>query len=176
MRARVVSYPLPPHGHHPNFTGAARAADALLAHPRLASLDVLIVGPERTLYPARKLALTQGRTLYVPDQRREGWYVRLQGSAKGAELRRMLEFGEPRLNPEGALGAIVGSVVVDARGERLSKGFGWSARGLGLGLPEFTLAHPLMVRSALGCEADSRVALIATPGSVIVPEADGRAT
>lgn len=167
LRARAVGYPLPPHGHHPNFSGAGEAARALLAHPRLAGLGVLVVGPERALYPLRKLALQQGKVLYVPDQRREGGYLRLAGDPKGAELKHMPALGEPKLTPAGAQGAVLACVAADARGARLSKGFGWGAGGLHLGLPEFTLAHPLMLRRELPCLPDSRVVLIGTPQQVV---------
>ena len=166
MRARACSYPLPPHGHHPNFTHARRAAQALLGHPQVSPLRVLLVGPERVLFPLRKLALQSGMTLYVPHQKKDGWYWRLSDPA-GARLAAMPLHGEPKLQPQGVQAAVLGCVAVDDSGGRLGKGFGWGARGLRLGLPEFTLAHPLMMSRALPCPADSRVALIGTPGGVI---------
>jgi len=172
MRERAATYPLPPHGHHPNFTGARAAAERLLAHPDVARLRVLVIGPERALYAARKLALAHGKTLFVPDQRREGWYYRLHGNEKAAELKRMPELGEPKLHPEAAEGAVLACVAVDRKGARVSKGFGWAARGLNLGIPEFTLAHPLMLRDELPCEADSRVALVGTPDAVVTCASD----
>lgn len=170
LRARACSYPLPPHGHHPHFSGAREAARALLAHPQVAPLRVLVVGPERVLAPLRELALQAGLTLYVPHQQKDGWYWRLTDPA-GARLRAMPEVGEPRLRPEGAQAAVLACVAADRTGGRLSKGFGWGARGLRLGLPEFTLAHPLMLAGALPCAPDSRAALIALPGGVV--EAQG---
>lgn len=172
MRARAVGYPLPPHGHHPNFIGAARAAQQLLSHPEVVGMTVLVVGPERALHSLRKLALARGVALYVPDQKRAGWYLRLRGEPRAANLKLMPESGEPRPRPEGAQGAVLACVAVSRAGERLSKGFGWGARGLNLGLPEFTLAHSLMLRERLPCEADSRVALIATPDETIQVPAD----
>lgn len=166
MRARACAYPLPPHGHHPNFVGARAAAGRLLAHPALCGLSCLIVGPERALYPLRQLALSAGMRLYVPDQRRAGWY-RLLDDPKGARLRAMPQLGQPKLVPEGAQAAVLASVAVTPQGARLSKGFGWGARGLGLGLPEHTLAHPLMLLDTFPCPPDSAVRLIATPERVI---------
>ncbi|WP_034386552.1 5-formyltetrahydrofolate cyclo-ligase [Deinococcus sp. YIM 77859] len=160
---RVAAFPLPPHGHHPNFVRARDAARHLLTHPEVAGLHTLIVGPERALLPLRKLALAAGITLYVPHQQREGWYWRLIDPA-GAALSHLSAVGEPTLRPEGAQAAVLACVAADRRGGRLSKGFGWGARGLGLGLPEYTLAHPLMLLDRLPCAADSRVRLIGTPG------------
>lgn len=179
LRARACAYPLPPHGHHPNFSRARQAARELLAHPQVAGLRTLIVGPDRVLAPLRKLALEAGVTLYVPHQKRvarhgQVWYWRLTSPA-GARLSAMPGVGEPalyvpgRAGLEGAQAAVLGSVAVGRDGARLGKGFGWGARGLGLGLPEFTLAHPLMLSPTLPCPADSRVALIGTPDGVLEP-------
>ncbi|MPY66354.1 5-formyltetrahydrofolate cyclo-ligase [Deinococcus sp. SDU3-2] len=166
MRERACAYPLPPHGHHPNFIGAREAAHALLSHPEVARHRTLIVGGDRVLYPLRKLALASGLILYVPHQTREGWYWRLSDPA-GAQLRAMARVGEPRLHPEGAGAAVLACVAVDRAGGRLGKGFGWGARGLGLGLPEYTLVHPLMLADILPCLPDSRAELIGLPGRVL---------
>lgn len=185
LRARVCAYPLPPHGHHPNFVGARQAARQLLAHPQVAGLHTLIVGPDRVLAPLRKLALEAGVTLYVPHQKKVGqrgqvWYWRLTDPA-GARLSAMPGVGEPALfvpggpSLPGAQAAVIASVALGRGGARLGKGFGWAARGLGLGsglgpgLPEYTLAHPLMLSPTLPCPADSRVALIGTPDGVLDP-------
>ncbi|PYE51934.1 5-formyltetrahydrofolate cyclo-ligase [Deinococcus yavapaiensis] len=167
-RARAVSYPLPPHGHNPNFNGAKAAAVQLLAHERLVGARVLVVGPERALLPLRKLALAEGRVLFVPHQKKEGRYWRL-GDERGAQLSSMPAFGEEVEAPNGAQAVVLASVVVARDGGRLSKGFGWGARGVPLGVPQLTLAHPIMLRDRLPCEPDSRVDLIATPREVIAP-------
>lgn len=164
-RARVAAFPLPPHGHCPNFAGARDAARRLLTHPEVAGLRSLIVGPERALLPLRRLALASGVVLYVPHPHRAGWYWRLRDPA-GAQLARMAALGEPARQPDGAGAAVLACVAADHAGGRLGKGYGWGARGLGLGLPEYTLAHPLMLLPALPCAPDSHVALVATPRGV----------
>ncbi|MFC5846890.1 5-formyltetrahydrofolate cyclo-ligase [Deinococcus petrolearius] len=164
--ARLCAFPLPPHGHCPNFAGAREAARRLLAHPEVAPLRTLIVGPERALLPLRRLALASGKVLYVPQGHREGWYWRVMDPA-GAQLARMAAVGEAVRHPGAAQAAVLACVAADRAGGRLGKGFGWGARGLGLGLPEYTLAHPVMLLPALPCAPDSRVALIATPRGVV---------
>ncbi|MFC4426507.1 5-formyltetrahydrofolate cyclo-ligase [Deinococcus navajonensis] len=166
MRERQCSYPLPPHGHHPNFRGARKAAAQLLAHPEVAPLRTLVVGPERVLYPLRQLALRGGVRLYVPHPHKAGWYWRVTEPA-AARLGALAAHGELAAFPEGAQAAVLGSVAVDSSGGRLGKGYGWAARGLGLGIPEYTLAHTLMFAGQLPCPPDSRVALIALPGKVL---------
>lgn len=166
LRARACGHPLPPHGHHPNFTHARRAAHHLLTHPDVAGLRTLVVGPDRALRPLRQLALHAGVVLYVPHQHRAGWYWRLTDVA-GARLSAMAAVGEAVREPTGAQAAVVACVAVDRAGARLGKGFGWGARGLGLGMPEYTLAHLRMLAARLPCPPDSHVALIGTPGGVI---------
>ncbi|WP_407570672.1 5-formyltetrahydrofolate cyclo-ligase [Deinococcus altitudinis] len=167
LRERVAVYPLPPHGHHPNFVGAKEAAATLLDHPQLQAHRCLIVGAERVLYPLRKQALAAGMTLYLPDQKREGWYFLVTDPA-GADLKRSRELGEPKLKPEGATAAVLACVAADRAGGRLSKGFGWARNGLpGLDLPTYTLAHRRMLKDSLPCPPDSRVRLIGLPGEVV---------
>ncbi|MFC4455554.1 5-formyltetrahydrofolate cyclo-ligase [Deinococcus sonorensis] len=168
MCSRAAIYPLPPHGHQPNFVGAREAAARLLAHPDVQRHRCLIVGAERALYPLRKQALEAGVALYVPDQNRAGWYFRVSDPG-GANLKRSREVGEPKLRPEGATGVVLACVAVDRAGGRLGKGFGWAARGLNLGLPEYTLAHPRMLLERLDCPPDSQVQLIGLPDEVISP-------
>lgn len=152
--------------------GAKDAAAALLAHPEVAAHRTLIVGAERALYPFRKLTLAAGMVLYIPDQKRAGWYFRVTEVA-GANLKRSREVGEPQLKPDGATAAVLACVAVGRDGGRLSKGFGWAWNGLPglgeseLGLPVYTLAHRRMLQDLLPCPPDSRVQLIGLPGEVI---------
>ncbi|WP_407539373.1 5-formyltetrahydrofolate cyclo-ligase [Deinococcus radiomollis] len=167
LRERVAVYPLPPHGHHPNFVGAKEAATALLAHPQVQAHRCLIVGAERVLYPLRKQALAAGVTLYLPDQKREGWYFRVTDPA-GADLKRSRELGEPKLKPERATAAVLACVAVGRAGGRLSKGFGWGHSGLPeFGLPTYTVAHRRMLKDPLPCPPDSWVRLIGLPGEIV---------
>lgn len=165
-RTRLCSFPFPPHGHCPNFSGARDAARQLLAHQEVAAYRTIIVGPERALLPLRKLALENGVVLYVPHQHRADWYWRVT-DPRGARLSQLSAVGEPKLRPEGAQAVVLASVAIDRQGHRLGKGFGWGARGLRLDLPEYTLAHPIMISERLPCPADSSVRLIATPKEVI---------
>ena len=167
LHERAIGYPLPPHGRHPNFVGAKEAAAALLAHPQVQAHRILIVGAERALYPFRRQALAAGVSLYVPDQKRDGWYFRV-GDVAGADLKRSRELGEPRLHPERASAIVLACVAAGRDGGRLSKGFGWAWNGLPeLNLPVFTVAHRRMLFEALPCPPDSWVELVGLPGEVV---------
>ncbi|MBB6099339.1 5-formyltetrahydrofolate cyclo-ligase [Deinobacterium chartae] len=164
LRARAAAYPLPPHGHHPNFRGARAACERLFREAHLERAAALLIGPEAALLAARQAALEAGLVLIVPDPKREGRYWRLRDLPRSAAQLRNLEAHGEAGDPLEARAAVLACVAVSEKFERLSKGFGWGHAGSGLEVPEYTVAHPIMLRPALGCAPDSRVAGYATPG------------
>lgn len=152
-------------GRIPNFTGSGKA------HLQLAELDVwnnarvIKSNPDLPQRPLRRLALEQGKTVYmaVPRLTMEKCFVeldparftdyRLASSIKGAtQLGRLVHPDE--MNPVDLI--VCGSVAVNRRGERLGKGGGYSdleyavALSLGLiseGTPIVTTVHPIQLLS-----------------------------
>ena len=150
-------------GRIPNFTGSGRA------HLKLVELDawkkarVIKSNPDLPQRPLRRLALEQGKTVYmaVPRLREEKCFVeldpgriadyRLASSIKGAA-----QLGKP-VHPDDMrpIDLIVcGSVAVNRKGARLGKGGGYSdleyAVALTLGLvsertPIVTTVHPIQM-------------------------------
>lgn len=160
--ARVAAFPGAV-GRIPNFTGSGRA------HLQLAELDVwknarvIKSNPDLPQRPLRRLALEQGKTVYmaVPRLTGEKCFVeldparisdhRLASSIRGAaQLGRLVHPDEMRL-----IDLIVcGSVAVNRTGARLGKGGGYSdleyAVALTLGLisertPIVTTVHPVQL-------------------------------
>ena len=152
-------------GRIPNFTGAGRA------HLQLAELDVwknaqvIKSNPDLPQRPLRRLALEQGKTVYmaVPRLREEKCFVeldpgrftdyRLASSIKGAtQLGRLVH--PDQMRPIDLI--VCGSVAVNRKGARLGKGGGYSdleyAVALSLGLisketPIVTTVHPVQLLS-----------------------------
>ncbi len=152
-------------GRIPNFTGSGKA------HLPLAELDVwknarvIKSNPDLPQRPLRRLALEQGKTVYmaVPRLTMEKCFVeldparftdyRLASSIKGAtQLGRLVHPDE--MNPVDLI--VCGSVAVNRRGERLGKGGGYSdleyavALSQGLiseGTPIVTTVHPIQLLS-----------------------------
>ena len=152
-------------GRIPNFTGSGKA------HLQLTELDVwknarvIKSNPDLPQRPLRRLALEQGKTVYmaVPRLTMEKCFVeldparftdyRLASSIKGAtQLGRLVHPDE--MNPVDLI--VCGSVAVNRRGERLGKGGGYSdleyavALSLGLiseGTPIVTTVHPIQLLS-----------------------------
>ena len=96
------AFPLPPHGRIPNFEGAARAAERLLAHPVFAHARRIKVDPDAPQRMVRLLALTRGITGFVPTPRLRGGFRRFDPAKippdkleEAARLIRGARWGEP---------------------------------------------------------------------------------
>lgn len=150
-------------GRIPNFTGSGRA------HLKLAELEVwkearvIKSNPDLPQRPLRRLALEQGKTVYmaVPRLREEKCFVeldpcrindyRLASSIKGAtQLGKLVHPDD--MKPIDLI--VCGSVAVNRKGARLGKGGGYSdleyAVALTLGLitertPIVTTVHPIQL-------------------------------
>ena len=168
VRLNACAFPIPPHGHNPNFKGARGAAQNLMLHPLLADSRVVLVGMEAALLAVREEVLLSGKTLIVPHRTKAGTYWRLEGAVKAAaKIPNFSVYGTPTMLEDVEV-CVLASVAVDARGMRLSKGFGFGARGAPVDAPALTVAHKLMVRDELGVPADSRVVGYATAGGLFV--------
>ncbi len=170
VQHHAAAYPTPPHGHHPNFIGARRAAERLMGLSAWQRAQVVLAGPDQVLKPLREAALREGKLLLMPHPDRAGRYLSLEGLHPQA-LRRVREIA--RLGRPIELGqmpvdlVLVGSVAVDAQGRWLGKGYGFPPKGLEVAAPWATLAHTLMFFEELPCEAERTVDLIATPHRVL---------
>ncbi len=168
VRFNACAFPIPPHGHNPNFKGARGAARNLMLHPLLAGSRVALVGMEAALLAVREEVLLSGKTLIVPHRTKAKTYWRLEGVVKAAaKIPNFAVYGTP-ITLEGVEVCVLASVCVDATGLRLSKGFGFGARGAPVDVPVLTVAHKLMVRDELGVLCDSRVVGYATAGGLFV--------
>jgi 5-formyltetrahydrofolate cyclo-ligase len=162
VRHNVAAFPLPPHGHNPNFKGARAAGKKLLKHPLLETAQVVLVGMEAALLPLRGILLGAGKTIIVPHRTKTGAFWRLEKVDKAAaRIENFHVYGVPA-NFEGIQVAVLGSVAVDAAGRRLSKGFGFGARGAPIAVPTLTLVHSQMVLAQID-QPDSLVQGFATP-------------
>jgi 5-formyltetrahydrofolate cyclo-ligase len=167
VRLNACAFPIPPHGHNPNFKGARGAARNLMLHPLLSGSRVALVGMEAALLAVREEVLASGKTLIVPHRTKAGAYWRLEGVVKAAaKIANFSVYGAPA-TLEGVEVCVLASVAVDARGRRLSKGFGFGSRGAPVDVPVLTVAHKLMVRDELSVPADSRVVGCATAGGLV---------
>ena len=131
----IARFPFPPHGRIPNFANASDAADRLAETDVWQAADTLKCNPDAPQLPVRRQALREGKTLYmaVPRLSEPKPFLRLapkevddiddattvSGSAKhGVPV-------DPEAMPQIDL-IVAGSVAVDAAGNRVGKGEGFS--------------------------------------------------
>lgn len=181
-RLRLVGYPLPPHGHHPNFTGSGEAATLLLEHllgtRALNPGDTVLCYPDMVLKGLRKRLLEAGVSVVVPAQHGE-CYRLLRSGAVNAGRASSIAGAEREGEDVGRVPEVTftfaACVAVSPTGDVLTKGYGFALPPEVLALPSATLVHPLMV---VGLEADAPpVGLFATPSRVLEvknPSAEGR--
>ena len=172
LRQRQVGYPLPPHGHHPNFTGAGVAATLLLEHllknHALTPGSTVLSYPDMVLKPLRKRLLEAGINVVVPAQHGERYRL-LESGGVDPKRASSIAGAEREGRDLGTLPDVsfvfVACVAVSRAGEVLTKGYGF-APPPELELPRATVAHPLQVTACLEPDAPS-VTLFATPLEVV---------
>lgn len=172
-RRRQVGYPLPPHGHHPNFKGAGEAATLLLAHlletGSLTPGSTVLSYPDMVLKPLRKRLLEAGVSVVVPAKHGERYRLLKSGAvwaARASSIAGAEREGEDVAElPEVAF-TFVACVAVSSRGEVLTKGYGFRLPAEALGVPSATLVHPAQVLGGLEADAPP-VSLFATPTEVV---------
>lgn len=167
----VAAYPLPPYGHHPNFSGAAEAAKKLLEY--LLNEKVISAGqtvlcyPDYVLKPVRKGLLEKGLKVVVPAKYGKGFRllepdkVNLSqaSSIAGAEKEGILIKTLTHIDF-----AFVTCVALANSGQILSKGYGFSLPDE-LDVLSATIIHPMQQVTELKTRIE--VQFWATPDEVI---------
>jgi 5-formyltetrahydrofolate cyclo-ligase len=123
-------------GRIPNFVGAERAALHLVELPAWRRARAVKINPDAPQLPVRRMALRDGKTVYMPVPRLRTLEcfleldpARLGGRAlQAASIRGAERLGRPvRLDALPRIDLIVcGAVAVTARGARVGKGGGFS--------------------------------------------------
>ena len=180
-------------GRIPNFAGAKGAAERLARHSAWTNAEVIKANPDSPQTHARRLALTQGKTLVmaVPRLRDQHPFRLLDPRGltevqlrEAATIKGALRHGKvidldqvPQLDL-----VLTGSVAVNLKGARVGKGGGFSDLEYALLLESkaidrrtviATTVHPMQIlrENLLMTGHDIPVNLIATPRAVI--EVDG---
>jgi 5-formyltetrahydrofolate cyclo-ligase len=162
----VARFPRPVHGRIPNFEGAARAAQRLKELPAWKKARIVKSNPDSPQRPVRRLALEQGKVIYmaVPRLREERCFLELDPKRlKGLEDRASSIKGAFRygrlIAPEGMRKVdliVAGSVAVNQEGARVGKAGGYSDLEYAIGrefrivdesTKTLTTVHPIQVVS-----------------------------
>lgn len=170
-RYDLALHPTPPHGHHPNFKGAKRAAERLISTPEFQGTRTILVGMDAVLKPLREAALKAGKALILPHPDRAGEFLQVAGlnPKKLFRVREVSRYGQ-RVELEASRIdlVLIGAVAVDEEGGWVGKGYGFPQAWLQVEAPFATLAHPVMIYPRLPVR-ERTVQLIATPQRLIRP-------
>jgi 5-formyltetrahydrofolate cyclo-ligase len=173
MRAHVAAYPLPVHGHHPNFRGASDAAERLVG--RLQALGMAPPGataicfPDHVLHGVRKRLLERGVDVVVPAKHGTGFRLLRSSAVRAAAAASIAgaeRHGENLETAPAADLAIVACVALACDGRYVRKGFGFRLPERLATLPTATVIHPLQLVEQLP-ESDGDVDLYSTPAEVV---------
>lgn len=160
----VARFPRPVHGRIPNFEGADRAAERLRELPAWEKAGVVKANPDSPQRPVRRLALEQGKVVYmaVPRLREEKCFLelnpkRLRGiEDQASSIKGAFRYGKP-ITPDEMMRVdliVAGSVAVNRKGARVGKAGGYSdleyAIGREFGIVDestktLTTVHPVQV-------------------------------
>ena len=174
MRAHVGSYPLPVHGHHPNFRGGGAAAELLVERLQALALappgSTALCFPDYVLKGVRQRLLERGVNVVVPAKHGSGYRLLVSGDAPAAQAASIAgaeRHGLALASPPQVQLAVVACVALASGGAYLRKGYGFRLPQSADGVPTATIIHPLQLVAELP-ENDGVVDLYATAESVVV--------
>lgn len=170
MRAHAAAYPLPVHGHNPNFRGAAEAAAPLLAlllgEGALRPGERVLCYPDYVLKPIRKGLLEAGIDVVVAAKYGSGYRLlesALVPPAGASSIAGAERHGRALAELPAVSMTFVACVALDERGGFLSKGYGFGLPAETRALPSATIVHPLQLLPRVE-PAEGRVRYYALPG------------
>ena len=124
VKKKVAIFPLPPHGRIPNFKDARIAATHIKRLTQYRNSRCVFTGPDSVLRPLRDQILRDKKILaYATPHIKEIKMLRPQSGKQDTSIKGLVSKGE-RLVQKVDI-AVVGSVAVDFKGNRLGKGSGY---------------------------------------------------
>lgn len=132
--SNLVTFPRPCYHRIPNFIGAKEAAQRLLELKEFSLANCLFSAPDASLMEARRLVLSQGKTLFIALPHITG-YREIKGKElanKAITIEGFKKYGKEVVfgtSPSSKIDLFIqGSVAVDLKGNRLGKGRGYGDR------------------------------------------------
>jgi len=121
---KIAIFPLPPHKRIPNFKDARVAAAKIKTLPEYRTSRCIFTGPDSVLKPLRDQILRDKKILaYATPHMKEMKMIRPESGKVDTSIRGLIQKGE-RLTQKVDI-AVIGSVAVDFKGNRLGKGSGY---------------------------------------------------
>jgi 5-formyltetrahydrofolate cyclo-ligase len=124
LNKNIAIFPLPPQGRIPNFKDARIAATQIKRLPLYRNSECVFTGPDSVLRPLRDQILRDKKILaYATPHMKEIKMLRPESRKQDTSIKGLVSKGE-RLTQKVDI-AVVGSVAVDFKGNRLGKGSGY---------------------------------------------------
>jgi len=124
VKRKIAIFPLPPYGRIPNFKDARIAATRIKKLPQYRNSRCVFAGPDSVLKSLRDQILRDKKILaYATPHMKEIKMLKPDSEKQDTSIKGLVSKGEgltERVNI-----AVVGSVAVDFKGNRLGKGSGY---------------------------------------------------
>ncbi len=175
---KVALPPFPIKGRIPNFIGSDKAAELLRKTKIWEKSKIIFCSPDSPQRKVRELALVDNKTLIVASPRLSKGFIileNLKNAKEASTIVGMFKYGKIVENIDLKVDlAVVGSVAVDLKGNRIGKGKGYAdleikyLKTLNKNLIVATTVHDLQVFEEIpASEKDEKVDIIATPSKII---------
>ncbi|MGQ9722499.1 MAG: 5-formyltetrahydrofolate cyclo-ligase [Candidatus Jordarchaeum sp.] len=175
IKKKVAAFPYPPHGRIPNFVGAVEASKQIRKLDEYRKAECIFSPPDGVLIPLRRLVLADGKILAYSTPHMKSFKMMKPGTRANVTIRDLIRSGE--LLTRRVDIAVVGSVAVDLKGNRIGKGSGYGDKELAYlkdrnpNILSGTLVHSLQVFedfSQLAQEHDIPVDFVLTEKEIII--------
>ncbi|MGB2697460.1 MAG: 5-formyltetrahydrofolate cyclo-ligase [Candidatus Zixiibacteriota bacterium] len=124
LKKNIAIFPLPPYGRIPNFKDARITATQIKRLPLYRNSGCVFTGPDSVLRPLRDQILRDKKILaYATPHMKEIKMLRPESGKQDTSIKGLVSKGE-KLTQKVDI-AVVGSVAVDFKGNRLGKGSGY---------------------------------------------------
>jgi 5-formyltetrahydrofolate cyclo-ligase len=128
VEKRIASFPYPPHGRIPNFVGAEAASRQIKKLDEYNKAECIFSPPDGVLIPLRRMILMDGKILAYSTPHMTSFKMMRPGTTVKVSIKDLIRSGEPLTRSVDI--AVVGSVAVDKKGNRIGKGSGYGDKEL----------------------------------------------
>ena len=128
VKERIAAFPYPPHGRIPNFVGAEAASRQIRKLDAYLSAECVFSPPDGVLIPLRRIVLMDGKILAYSTPHMTSFKMMKPGKTVKVSIKDLIRGGEPLTRRVDI--AVVGSVAVDRKGNRIGKGSGYGDKEL----------------------------------------------
>ncbi|WXG42310.1 MAG: 5-formyltetrahydrofolate cyclo-ligase [Candidatus Freyarchaeum deiterrae] len=128
VEERIAAFPYPPHGRIPNFVGADAAGRQIRKLEEYEKAECVFSPPDGVLIPFRRMVLMDGKILAYSTPHMTSFKMMRPGTPVKVSIRDLIGDGEPLTRSVDV--AVVGSVAVDKKGNRIGKGSGYGDKEL----------------------------------------------